>query len=142
MSYLIQPGIAPKISAIKRLLREQHISAKVVLSHDIYLDIIPIRAGDGLALRHACFRWNLAPSRVLVAGDSGNDAEMLSGDTLGVVVGNYSQELKRLKHRPRIYFADGHHAKGILEGISYYQFLDHITIPNDPVSQAVEAMAS
>ncbi|MGB9440450.1 MAG: HAD family hydrolase [Desulfobacterales bacterium] len=33
----------------------------------------------------------------MVCGDSGNDEEMLRGEPLGVVVGNYSPELKKLK---------------------------------------------
>jgi sucrose-phosphate synthase len=48
-----------------------------------------------------------------------------------VVVGNYSPELEKLRKLPRIYFAEGKHARGIIEGVNYYNFLDHITIPND-----------
>ena len=68
---------------------------------------------------------------MLVAGDSGNDAGMLLGKTLGVVVGNHGSELDYLRNRPRIYFADASHAAGIMEGIHYYQFLNDIVIPND-----------
>jgi sucrose-phosphate synthase len=56
---------------------------------------------------------------------------MLSGNTLGVVVGNYSKELEVLRGYPRVYFAEASHAAGIIEGINYYNFLDNITIPND-----------
>jgi sucrose-phosphate synthase len=69
----------------------------------------------------------------LVAGDSGNDAGMLLGRTLGVVVGNHSRELNRLRNRPRVYFAEAPHAAGILEGIRYYNFLEKIVIPNDRI---------
>lgn len=68
-----------------------------------------------------------------MAGDSGNDEGMLRGRTLGVVVGNYSPELEKLRKLPRIYFAKGTHARGIIEGINYYNFLDRITIPNDRI---------
>ena len=68
-----------------------------------------------------------------MAGDSGNDAGMLLGRTLGVVVGNHSPELRRLRNRPRIYFAKSEHAAGILEGISFYNFVDNIVIPNDRI---------
>jgi sucrose-phosphate synthase len=50
-----------------------------------------------------------------------------------VVVGNHSAELEKLRNWPRVYFAKGEHAWGILEGIDFYRFLDHITIPNDRV---------
>ncbi|MBW2718681.1 MAG: hypothetical protein JRD94_09035 [Deltaproteobacteria bacterium] len=64
-----------------------------------------------------------------MAGDSGNDWDMLSGDTLGVVVSNHTPELERLRGRPRVYFANSPHARGILEGIDYYDFLGDIRIP-------------
>ena len=96
-----------------------------------FLDIIPVRAGTGLSVRHIIYKWGFPTEHVLVAGDAGNDAEMLSGGTLGVVIGNYSKELEILRDRPRIYFAEAHHARGLIEGIHYYNFLDHITIPND-----------
>jgi sucrose-phosphate synthase len=96
---------------------------KVIHSHNKYLDILPIRASKGLAVRYLAIKWGLPPERILVAGDSGNDEEMLSGDVLGVVVGNYSPELKRLYGKPRIYFAENEYAKGIIEGISHYNFL-------------------
>jgi len=54
---------------------------------------------------------------------------MLSGDTLGVVVSNHTPELERLRGRPRVYFANSPHARGILEGIDYYDFLGDIRIP-------------
>ncbi|MGB7327014.1 MAG: HAD family hydrolase [Rubripirellula sp.] len=75
----------------------------------------------------------------LVAGDSGNDAGMLTGRTLGVVVGNYSPELERLRTKPRVYFADGHHARGVIEGIKYYNFLENIVIPNDRIEPPTSA---
>ncbi len=72
----------------------------------------------------------------MVAGDSGNDEGMLTGRTLGVVVSNYSSELERLRKLPRVYFASAPHARGILEGIEYYNFLDKIVIPNDQIEGA------
>lgn len=130
LSYTIDRSKAPGIPAIKRILRSAGLRAKVVLSLGMYLDIIPVRGGSGNSIRHLVWKWGFAPDHLLVAGDSGNDAEMLLGETLGVVVGNHSAELKRLKNRPRVYFAEGHHARGIIEGIQYYQFLDEIVIPN------------
>jgi len=92
-----------------------------------------VRGGSDLSIRHVLWKWGFAPEHVLVSGDSGNDAGMLLGRTLGVVVGNHSEELERLRNRPRVYFAKASHAAGILEGIKYYNFLDKITIPNDRI---------
>jgi len=133
VSYKIDPQVAPKLGKIKRILRETGLRVKAVLSLEIYLDIIPVRGGDELSIRHLLYKWGLNPEQVLVAGDSGNDEGMLKGRTLGVVVGNYSSELEKLRKLPRIYFAEATHARGIIEGVNYYNFLDHIAIPNDRI---------
>ena len=131
ISYEVDTSVAPKVSELKRLLREHKLHAKLVFSLGMYLDVLPVRGGAGLSMRHLMFRWGFPPERVLVAGDCGNDEGMLRGRTLGVVVANHSPELKKLRKHPRIYFAPGAHARGILDGIAYYDFLGHITIPND-----------
>lgn len=131
VSFELDTSIAPKLPDIKRILRENKIRAKVILSLGMFLDVIPSRAGSGLSIRHMAYKWGFPLENILIAGDSGNDAEMLSGNTLGVVVGNYSPELETLRKYPRVYFAEAHHAAGILEGIEYYQFLKDITIPNE-----------
>lgn len=131
--YEIDPEKSPGVDGIQKVLRSAGLRAKVVLSLGMYLDVIPVRGGSDLSMRHLLWKWGFSPDNVLVAGDSGNDAGMLLGRTLGVVVGNYSAELEPLRKRPRVYFAEGHHARGIIEGIHYYQFLDTIVIPNDRI---------
>ncbi|MBN72370.1 HAD-IIB family hydrolase [Gimesia chilikensis] len=133
ISYEIDTSLSPSLSEIKKILREAGLRAKVVMSLGMYLDVIPVRGGSDLSMRHVLWKWGFAPEHVLVSGDSGNDAGMLLGRTLGVVVGNHSEELERLRNRPRVYFAQATHAAGILEGIKYYNFLDKITIPNDRI---------
>jgi len=131
ISYNLTEVNPPTRRQIVRHLRNKNIRAKVIYSHKKYLDILPIRASKGLAVRYLAIKWDLPPERILVAGDSGNDEEMLSGDVLGVVVGNYSPELKRLKGKPRIYFAENAFANGIIEGIEHYQFLGNIQITDE-----------
>lgn len=109
-------------------LRRSNLHAHVIFSHGAYLDLLPIRASKGMALRYFVDRWGIPLSRCLVAGDSGNDVEMLTGNTLGVVVGNHDPELEALRDDPRIYFAQGHYAWGILEGIDHYNFLGNIQV--------------
>ncbi len=133
ISYKLDLELAPKLSQIRRAFREAGLRVKAVLSLGIYLDVIPVRGGSELSIRHLLYKWGFAPEQLLVAGDSGNDEGMLKGRTLGVVVGNYSPELEKLRKLPRIYFAEATHAKGIMEGIHYYNFLDQITIPNDQI---------
>jgi sucrose-phosphate synthase len=60
--------------------------------------------------------------KVLVAGDSGNDEQMLSSKAKAVVVGNYSSELEKLRGQDHVYFSEGKYAQGILEAIAHYQW--------------------
>ncbi|MEM1227289.1 MAG: HAD-IIB family hydrolase [Planctomycetota bacterium] len=133
VSYRIDPKVIRSVHPLRKRLREAGLRVKTILSLGSFLDVIPIRGGSELSLRHLAYRWGFEPERLLVAGDCGNDEGMLKGGTLGVVVGNYSAELEKLRRLPRIYFAEGRHAQGILEGIEYYNFLDHIRIPNDRI---------
>jgi sucrose-phosphate synthase len=133
ISYEIDTKHLPSLAKVRRILREAGLRANVIFSLGMFLDVVPVRAGSGMSVRHLLYKWGFAPENVLVAGDSGNDEEMLKGRTLGVVVGNYSPELEKLRKWPRIYFAQATHARGILEGIEYYKFLDHIVIPNDRI---------
>ncbi|MFH1304143.1 MAG: HAD-IIB family hydrolase, partial [Planctomycetota bacterium] len=133
ISYEVDTSVSPSLTAIKKALREAGLRAKVIMSLGMYLDILPVRGGSDLSIRHVLWKWGFAPEHVLVSGDSGNDAGMLLGRTLGVVVGNHSDELECLRNLPRVYFAKAEHAAGILEGIEYYNFLDKITIPNDRI---------
>lgn len=122
ISFYIDPKKAPSLKEIKRILRKQATPANVVYSHGMYLDILPLRASKGQALRFIAGRWGIPISNCLVAGDSGNDEEMLTGITKAVVVGNHSPELNSLQKRPGIYFAEAEYAGGILEGIEHYNF--------------------
>jgi sucrose-phosphate synthase len=112
------------LEKVNRTLIKNKIKANVIFSHGQYLDILPYRASKGKAIRYLAYRWNIANEHILVAGDSGNDSEMLKGDLLGVVVANYSSELESLKGQKRIYFAGRKYAGGIVEGIDHYHFLN------------------
>jgi len=129
LNYLMDPESGPDLVTVRRQLRKAGLHATALLDHGVSLEVIPVRASPGLAIRFLCYKWNLQPERLLVAGDSGNDADMLSGDTLGVVVGNHTSELDELRGRPRIHFAEGAHAWGVIEGIDHYNFLGEIRIP-------------
>lgn len=133
ISFEIDASVAPKLPEIKKILRKSGLRAKVLLSLGMYLDVIPVRGGSDMTIRHLMWKWGFFSENVLVVGDSGNDAGMLLGRTLGVVVANYSPELDRLKNHPRVYFASQPHARGIIEGVKYYNFLDNVVIPNDQI---------
>ena len=111
------------IEKIKEALIENKLKANTIFSQGRFLDILPYRASKGKAIRYLAFKWNISFENILVAGDSGNDQEMLKVALRGVVVANYSPEMESLKENKRIYFAKKTFAGGIIEGINYYNFL-------------------
>ena len=141
ISYSCDKTITPTPREIKRLLRTHDLHAKIVITDETCLDLLPIRASKGLAIRYLAMKWGLPLDRILVVGDSGNDEEMLIGDTLGVVVGNHSPELDKLKEKPRIYFARGEFSQGIIEGLDHYRFFSDITLPEASVGYDLERSA-
>lgn len=126
ISYHVDTKVMPSVREIQRHLRQRNLHANVIFSHQAYLDLLPLRASKGLALRYLSMKWNLPPERILVAGDSGNDEEMLRGDMLGVVVGNYSKELETLRGQPRLLFAEHAYAWGVIEALDYFDFFDRV----------------
>ena len=123
LSYFIEDD-QEKLKVVKDILAAKRIKARVILSHGHLLDILPYRASKGKAIRYLSYTWNIPFDNILVAGDSGNDTEMLKGELLAVVVGNYAPELEKLKGSKKVYFAQKNFAEGIIEGIKYYSFID------------------
>ena len=122
LSYIVDPDKMLPLEDINHCLREQQLCAQLIYSHNEFLDLLPIRASKGHAIRYLAYKWGFPLRNFLVAGDSGNDHEMLVGDTLGVVVGNHSPELEPLRGMEQIHFAQARYAAGILEGIAHYRF--------------------
>lgn len=123
VSYYYDAELAPSLEDINAFLRQQELSVNATLSFGQYLDIVPARASKGQALRYVANQYNIPLERTLVTGGSGGDADMLRGNTLGVVVSNrHQEELSNLSENEQVYFANGAHAWGILEAIRHYGF--------------------
>ena len=125
LSYLVDASLAPSIEEILSLLRQQECAVNVTLSFGHYLDFSPARASKGQALRYVARQWGLPLHRILVAGGSSGDEDMLRGTTLGVVVANrHCQELAVLGDTEDVFHAGQSHALGILEAIDHYDFFN------------------
>ncbi|MFZ9068683.1 MAG: HAD-IIB family hydrolase, partial [bacterium] len=123
VSYFYDVQLAPPIEEILGVLRQQDLSVNATLSFGQYLDLVPARASKGQALRYVTSRYNIPLDHTLVTGGSGGDADMLRGNTLGVVVANrHQEELSDLTANEQVFFASRAHAWGILEAISHYNF--------------------
>jgi len=128
ISYNIKPD-KDNLARIHNILIKNKCKYNLIYSHDKYLDILPSRASKGKAIRYLSYKWDIPLHNFLVCGDSGNDAEMLKGVSLGVIVGNYSGELENLKGVKNVYFADKQYAGGIVEGIEHYKFIEKAHLP-------------
>ncbi len=130
LSYYIDPKIAPDKDEITRLLHQHEQTANVVFSFGQYLDIIPIRASKGLALRWFAEQWDIPLENILAAGGSGADEDMMRGNTQAVVVANrHEEELSELADIEKIYFSGSPYASGIMEAIEHYDFLNACKVP-------------
>lgn len=127
-SYYINPEQID-IEEIKSLLHREELSVHVQLAFGQYLDILPLRASKGMALRFVADRWQMPLERICVAGGSGADEDMMRGNTLAVVVANrHHEELSQLEDHSHIYFARKPYAAGIIEAIEYYDFFNTTSV--------------
>jgi sucrose-phosphate synthase len=133
LSYYIDPEIAD-IEEIKRLLHQEEQSVHVQMAFGQYLDILPIRASKGMALRYVADRLKIPLKSVFVAGGSGADEDMMRGNPLAAVVANrHNEELSQLVDVERIYFSNKANAAGILEALEFYNFFGSCRDPREIV---------
>ena len=129
ISYFYHSDLAPSIEEINSLLYQEDLAVNVILSFGQYLDIVPIRASKGQALRYVADRWGIPLEHILVAGGSGADEDMMRGNTLAVIVANrHNEELSHLMDTDRSYYAQQAYALGILEAIEHFDFFNKIAV--------------
>ncbi|MDX1346647.1 MAG: HAD-IIB family hydrolase [Thiomicrorhabdus chilensis] len=139
LSYYINPQVIDA-EEINRVLHQEEQSVHVQMSFGQYLDVLPLRASKGMALRYVANQWQIPLERIFVAGGSGADEDMMRGNALSAVVQNrHDEELSRLVDVERIYFAKQPFEAGILEALDYYDFFDRCHDPREtdkePTSQ-------
>lgn len=120
VSYLYRGADTDPAAAVRRRLAEARLRYTLRLSHGAYLDLLPSRAGKGRAIHYLCAKWGLPVDRVVTAGDSGNDEDMLRGGFKAIVVANRSEELAALRPRPNLYLSAAGYAAGVLEGLGHF----------------------
>lgn len=131
LSYYIDPDKAD-LDEIKTLLHKEELSFFLQFAFGQFLDILPIRASKGMALRYVAERLNLPLESVFVAGGSGADEDMMRGNTLAAVVANrHHEEMSQLVDLDRIYFSEKPYAGGILEALEFYDFFGSCKDPRE-----------
>ncbi len=138
ISYYIDPEIVD-IEAIKTRLHQKEQAVFIQLAFGQFLDILPLRASKGMALRFVADRMNIPLERIFVAGGSGADEDMMRGNTLAAVVANrHDEELSQLVDVERIFFSERPNAAGILEALDHYDFFNRCQDPQE-ISPSDEA---
>lgn len=121
LSYYVNDDFSEDDMAnLYKFLDDRKLRAKILLTENKYLDLLPFRASKGNAVRYLSYKWKVPLEHFITAGNSGNDKDMLIGKTKGIVVANYSPELEELRNNKFIYFTKHPLSKGVLEGINFY----------------------
>jgi len=122
ISYYVDHSIA-NAKEIRQVLLRNEQAVNAIFSFGQFLDVVPVRASKGLALRWCAEQLGFSLEKTLVSGVTGADADMLRGNTLGAVVDDsHLEELSDLNEIENIYFAQKKHAAGIIEAIEHYDF--------------------
>ena len=125
IAYHYDEAVAPSVEEITQRLHKRDLTCNVIHAFGQFLDIVPVRASKGQALRYVAQRWGIPLENILVAGGSGADEDMMRGNTMAVVVANrHHEELSQLVEQERIYFSEQDHALGIIEAIEHYAFFN------------------
>lgn len=101
-------------------LNANNIPHKLVYSSNRDVDILPENSGKGNALIYVLNNFACKEVQILVAGDSGNDLEMLSLGYPSVVVGNAQPELANIKNHSKLFKATQNYAAGIQEAWAHF----------------------
>lgn len=108
-------------AALSEALVSHGYRTSVIFSHGQYLDILPWRASKGSAVEYCRSRFDINRDAVVVAGDSGNDIEMLAAFQNSIIVANNCDGVAQHADLRHSYVAKKSYAAGVLEGLSYYQ---------------------
>ena len=115
-----------QIDKLANNLQKMKLNAQVVFSSNVDVDILPVNANKGKAIKYIQTELGIANHKTLVCGDSGNDISMFQQQTFGVIVNNAQSELiewYKANADERHYFANNSYANGILEALQKFDFL-------------------
>lgn len=108
------------VEEFRNKLASSGIPHKLIFSGGKDVDIVPEESGKGRALQYLLDKYKVEDAKLLVAGDSGNDLEMLTLGFPSVIVGNAQPELLESDEHPRIFRAKKGFAGGIHEAWTHF----------------------
>lgn len=123
LSYYARDVNSAFLDRIQTTLRDAGIAAELIYSSKRDLDLLPAGVNKGTASAFLARYWDMAPDRVIVSGDSGNDLTLFQHGFKGIVVGNGHPELKALVD-PEMYQSSNNYAAGVREGLEFWINVD------------------
>ncbi|MCM3744481.1 HAD family hydrolase [Sporosarcina luteola] len=103
------------VDEFRKALDAEAIPHTFIFSSNRDIDILPSRAGKGNALEYVLRKYARDDVKLLIAGDSGNDRDMLSLGHPSVIVGNAQAELLEMEPCKNLFRANENCAGGIHE---------------------------
>jgi sucrose-phosphate synthase len=123
VSYFWKGNGKPSAKDLLGHLRENGVAAKVLVTADCFVDVVPVRSGKDVALRYLEHKWGIDPARIYCYGTYGNDISVIRGRNLGAIARDADAPLRTLRARPRLYKCKQPSLAGFFEGIEHYQLL-------------------
>jgi hypothetical protein len=142
ISYFTPAGPAGRETTgqARRILDDNGLQVNAVWSMDEtqdrgLLDILPAPAGKRPAIEHVLQEWDIPRDRVMFAGDSGNDLDVLASHIPAVLVANARAEVRdearelaaKTGNEAALHIAEGgplgmngNYAAGILDGVLHF----------------------
>lgn len=120
VSFKVQEKGKVGIEKIQEALQARNLPHHCIYSLSEDVDILPEGTHKGAALSYILEHFLEPNANVLVAGDSGNDIDMITLGYPAVVVQNGEESLKQHATLPHVYQAQQCYAAGILEGWQYF----------------------
>jgi sucrose-6-phosphatase len=105
------------VDKVLQALERNNLPFQALYSGKSDLDILAPGAGKDAATRFLADFFEISPSNVVAAGDSGNDLAMFNAAGRAIAVGNARAELVNAMPRDKSYLAASRHAAGVYEGL-------------------------
>ena len=126
-SWYLHEASQERIAQIEKDLEERGLHVNVVYSSSRDLDVLPLYANKGNALKWLIDWLEIPSENTVVAGDTANDNSMFFIDGVkGIIVENAQPELLLATIEKPTYTASKPFADGVLEGLLHYGFIDSI----------------
>lgn len=117
LSYYIDSGMDSLRDELDRVTAPWAGRFKTTLCLDRYLDFLPPWGGKGGPVEFLARRLGIPRNRIVTAGDSGNDRDMLDRGFHSILVANHAAEIGDLASLPTVLRAESPAAAGVLEGL-------------------------